>query len=96
MIWEYYPLVQRVTSVKQDAMAFRMRTADRSCVFSLHWDGNVKDEEVKVKAKELVAEHRIFCENLLKAKVQRPEADKDIGYGNYGKSPTLLERGSHH
>ena len=50
MIWDYYPLAQKVSSVKLDAMAFRMRTTDLSCLLVLKWDGEVKDEEVQVKA----------------------------------------------
>ena len=87
MIWEYYPLTQKITSVKPDAMAFRMRTPDLGCLMSVKWDGDVKDEAIVAKAKELVTEHRIFCEKLIKAQagyLQRPEADKDVGYGNYG------------
>ena len=91
MVWEYYPMAQRIMSVKSDATAFRMRTADLACLLSLNWDGSVKDEEVEAKAKELVTEHRIFCEKLIKAQegyLQRPDADKDIAYGNYGESIT--------
>lgn len=88
MMWEYYPLAQRLTSVKPDAMAFRMRTSDLACLLGLKWDGSVKDEKVKARAKELVTEHRTFCQNLINAQEgyrQRPEADKDVAYGNYGK-----------
>ena len=94
MMWEYYPLAQRLTSVKPDAMAFRMRTSDLACLLGLKWDGSVKDEKVKARAKELVTEHRTFCQNLINAQEgyrQRPEADKDVAYGNYGKliNPSL-------
>jgi hypothetical protein len=95
MMWEYYPLARRVTSVKPDAMAYRMRTADLGCLLGLKWDGSVKDEEVKARAKELAREHRSFCEKLIKAQegyLQRPEADKDVAYGNYGKSIVLPEK----
>jgi hypothetical protein len=95
MMWEYYPLAQKIKSVKSDAMAFRMRTADLGCLLGLRWDGSVKDEKVKVKAKELVTEHRLFCEKLVKAQkgyLQRAEADKDIAYGNYGKLITPTGR----
>ena len=96
MIWEYYPLAQKLTSVKPDAMAFRMRTPDLGCVIALKWDGKMKDEEVKAKAKELVKEHRIFCERIIKAQtgyLQRLEADKDIAYGNYGMLLEPLRKG---
>ena len=89
MVWVYYPMTQKVMSVKADAMAFRVRTPHLGCLISLKWDGRVTDEGIKAKAKELVTEHRIFCEGLIKAQagyLQRPEANKDIVYGNYGKS----------
>ena len=87
-VWDYYPMTNKIMSVKSDAMAFRMRTPDLPCFFLVKWDGDVKDEAVKAKAKELVTEHRAFCEKLIKAQagyLQRPEADKDVAYGNYGK-----------
>jgi len=96
MIWEYYPLAQRIMSVKSDAMAFRMRTADLGCLIGLQWDSSVKDEKVKAKARELATEHRNFCEKLIKAQagyLQRAEADKDVAYGNYGKSISLTRKG---
>ena len=96
MMWEYYPLAQKVMTVKSDATAFRMRTTDLGCLLGLRWDGSVKDEEVKAKAKELATEHRIYCEKLIRAQkgyLQRPEADKEIGYGNYGKLINSTRRG---
>ena len=94
-VWEYYPLAQKVTSVKPDATAFRMRTPDLPSLLLMKWDGDVKDEAVKAKAKELVTEHRIFCEKLIKAQpgyLQRPDADKDISYGNYGELIKLTRK----
>jgi exoribonuclease II len=88
MGWEYYPMVPRIMSVKPDATAFRMRTPDLGCLITLKWDGSVKDEDVKAKAKEVVTEHRIFCEKAIQAQPgylpRADAADKDIGYGNYG------------
>jgi len=84
MVWQYYPMTQKIMSVKSDAMAFRMRTPDMGCLLSLKLDGSVKDEEVKAKAKELITEHRIFCEKLIKS--QAGEPDNDSAYGSYGKS----------
>ena len=95
MIWEYYPMAEKVMSVDPDAMAFRMRTPDLACLLSLKWDGDVKDETVKAKAKELVTEHRIFCEKLIQAQPgcpQRAQGDKGVAYGNYGKLINLLKR----
>ena len=46
MTWEYYSSA-KVTSVKPDAVAFRMRTSDLPCFLMLKLDGEVKDEEVK-------------------------------------------------
>ena len=43
MIWEYYPMAQRLMSVKSDATAFRMRTSDLGCLLGMKWDGSVKD-----------------------------------------------------
>ena len=89
MVWVYYTLTQRIMSVKADAMAFRVRTLHLGCLLSLKWDGRVTDQGIKAKAKELVTEHRVFCEELIKAHagyLQRPEADKDIPYEIYGKS----------
>ena len=86
MIWEYYSSGKKVTSVEPDAMAFRMRTSDLPCLLVLKWDGEIKDEEVKAKAEQLVTEHCTFCEKLIKAQpgyLQRPEADKGVSYGNY-------------
>jgi hypothetical protein len=88
MIWEYYPMAKKVMDVKSDATAFRMRTPDMPCFLLLKWNGDVKDEAVKAKAKELVTQHRNFSEKLIKAQpgyLQRPEADKEVAYGNYGK-----------
>lgn len=89
MAWQYYPMVQKIMSVKPDAMAFRMRTPDLGCLVSLKLDGSVKDEEVKAKAKELIMEHRLFCEKLINSQAgdpQWPESDKEVAYANYGKS----------
>ena len=89
MVWQYYPMTQKIMSVKSDAMAFRLRTPHLGCLLSLKLDGSTKDEEVKTRAKELVTEHRIFCEKLINSQasyLQRQGADKDIAYGNYGKS----------
>ena len=97
MVWQYYPMAKKVMSVKSDAMAFRMRTPHLGCLLSLKLDGSVKDEEVKAKAKELLTEHRIFCEKLIKDQtdpLQRPEADKGIAYGNYGQSIKPARKGS--
>lgn len=88
MVWQYYPMMQKIMSVKPDAMAFRMRTPHLGCLFSLKLDGSVKDEEVKAKAKELVTEHRVFCEKHINSQagsLQQPGVDRDIAYGNYGK-----------
>jgi len=88
MVWQYYPMTQKITSVKSDAMAFRLRTPHLGCLISLKLDGSVKDEEVKARAKELLTEHRIFCEKLINSQagyLQRPGADKDAAFGNYGK-----------
>lgn len=92
MIWEYYPAAQRIMSVRPDAMAFRMRTPDLGCLITLKWDGSVKDKEVEARARHLVTEHRVFCEKLIKDQagyLQRPEADKDVAYGNYGRTINL-------
>jgi hypothetical protein len=76
-------------SVKPDATAFRMRTPDLGCLISLKLDCSMKGEEVKAKAKQLVTEHRVFCEKAIQAQagyLPRPEKDKDIGYGSFGNS----------
>jgi len=89
MVWQYYPMVQKIMSVKSDATAFRMRTPDMGCLVSLKLDSSVKDEEVKAKAKELLTKHRLFCEKLILSQagdLQRPESDNGAAYGNYGKS----------
>ena len=89
MVWQYYPMAQKIMSVKSDAMAFRMRTPDLGCLLALKLDGSVKDEAVEAKAKELITEHRIFCEKRIISQardLQRPESDKGAAYGNYGKS----------
>ena len=89
MVWHYYPMVQKMMSVKPDAMAFRMRTPDLGCLVSLKLDGSVKDEEVKAKAKELIMEHRLYCEKLIISQagdLWRPESDKGAVYANFGPS----------
>ena len=89
MVWLYYPMAQKIMSVKSDAMAFRMRTPDLGCLVAVKLDSSVQDEEVKAKAKELLTEHRLFCEKLIISQagdVQRPESDKCAAYANYGKS----------
>ncbi len=89
MEWMYYPMVQKIMSVKPEDMAFRMRTPDLGCLLALKLDGSVKDEEAKAKAKELLTEHRLFCEKLIISQagdIQQPESDKCAAYASLGKS----------